>query len=399
MLPYSEIFNKNFFPTLCHSDLAYFDNAASTQTHMWVLNSMQKYYCEYRSNTRRSGYYISDKATTAVENARFSVANMLNAKPHQIAFNSGATQGLSWVANWCKNYPVAIITNVEHNSNIVPWLSQARTVAGGELVILNAHDDLNSINKIFEKHAGRAVLSITAASNVTGMCVPYKYMSDMAQQRGIPVCLDANQIISYEHLDMQLLSGITWAVFSAHKMYGPTGVGVIYSRDGFDHLDPPYWGGINVQHLDLNSGFVSSLGPHRMEPGTQNIAGIIGTGTAAELIQYATHEHIQSVQANLSHHLTLGGIKELADLDPIGEGFGIGHKTISFRSIKYNPSDIAELLSQQNIAVRAGRLCAHDHVHSLSDMGVLRVSLAPYNTVDDCVRLILGLRKALTILS
>ena len=399
MLPGDDVLNKQYFPTLAGSDLAYFDSAASTQTHTWVLDAMQRYYCEYRSNTHRASYAISEIATQAVEDARLSVANLLNVHSNQIAFNSGATQGLNCVAHWCRHYPVVIVSNLEHNANLVPWLYQGRTINDGSLVMFNVHDDIRSIYQLFEKHAGRAILSITAASNVTGTQTDYALLSAMALDRGIPVCLDATQIISCSPLDLSSYDGITWAVFSGHKMYGPTGVGVMYSRDGFDHLDPPIWGGGNVQHVNIHNGFVAAKGPHRMEAGTLNAAGIIGLGAAAELIQYATYEQIQNLQRSLCNHLKFCGIDQFKDLEPIVMGFEPNYKIIAFRSIKYNPDDIAALLAQQNIAVRSGRMCAHDFVQSLSQSGVLRVSLAPYNSIDDCDKLISGLASSLHSLS
>lgn len=405
MLPYGNVFDKQFFPTLVNNDLAYFDSAASTQTHAWVLNAMQRYYCEYRSNTHRASYEISDRATQAVEDSRLSVANLLNVDAGQIAFNSGATQGLNCVAQWCRHYPVVIVSNLEHNANLVPWLTQGRSINDGSLVIFDMpRHDTSSIYNLIEKHSGRAIISITAASNVTGEQTPYGLISKIARHYSMPMCLDATQIMSYESLDLQELPGITWAVFSGHKMYGPTGVGVVYSRDGFDHLDPPFWGGGNVQHVNVYEGFSAVSGPHKMEAGTVNAAGIIGMGAAAELIQYATHDHIQELHLSLCHHLKFHGIEDFEDLEPIGlgnylGGYGFGYKTIAFRSIKYSPADIADLLAQQNIAVRSGRMCAHDYVNSLSNHGVLRVSLAPYNTVDDCKKLISGLGAALRCLN
>jgi selenocysteine lyase/cysteine desulfurase len=130
-----------------------------------------------------------------------------------------------------------------------------------------------------------------------------------------------------------------------------------------------------------------------------NAAGIIGLGAAAELIQYATYEQIQNLQRSLCNHLKFCGIDQFKDLEPIVMGFEPNYKIIAFRSIKYNPDDIAALLAQQNIAVRSGRMCAHDFVQSLSQSGILRISLAPYNSIDDCDKLISGLASALHSLS
>lgn len=396
------IFSPEYFPTLSHSGVAYFDNAASTQTHQWVLDAMNKYYCEHRSNSHRGSYDIAEQTTSAVEQARRSVADFVQAEPEQIAFTTGATQGLNMVANWCRKYPVVIVTNMEHNANLAPWLAQGRSVPAGNLAVLNIDRDpsatLLAAHTLFEKHAGRAVLSITAASNVCGTSSSYRALSDAAKAYGIPVCLDASQLISHQQLLTEECTGITWAVFSGHKMYGPTGVGALYSRPGFDQFEPLAWGGGNVLHTDINGGWTAAEGPSRMEAGTQNAAGMIGLGTAAELIGYATHAHIREKQAEVSIKLFELGVDLFPDLDLLNP-MSVGGKILTFRSTKYHPTDIAAVLGQRNVAVRSGKLCANNYVDSLSNNGVLRVSIAPYNTEDDCHRLISGIERALALLA
>jgi len=395
-------FLPQYFPTLTYSKQAYFDSAASTHTHQWVLDAMQQYYQQYRSNSHRASYHTAEQATAAVEQARISVANLIDAQPHQIAFNSGATQGLNTVAHWCRKYPVVIVSNMEHNANVVPWLAQGRSVADGSLVVLDISQDssetLYAAAKLFEQLAGRAMLSITGVSNVCGTYTGYKMLARVAKQYGIPVCLDATQLISYKQLPTEEFDGITWAVFSSHKMYGPTGTGVLYSRHGFDCYEPLIWGGGNVQHVDINKGFKSTSGPSRIEAGTANVAGIIGTGVAAELIGYATHNSINEHHCNLVNHLVDRGIGSFNGLDLVTPLCGDA-KILAFRSTRHHPSDIADLLAQRGVAVRSGRLCANSYVDQLSNTGVLRISMAPYNTTEDCDRLISGLTHALSSLT
>jgi selenocysteine lyase/cysteine desulfurase len=398
-------FLPQYFPTLTHTQQAYFDSAASTQTHAWVLSAMQQYYEQYRSNSHRATYHTAGKATAAVEQARASVANLIDAQPHQIAFNSGATQGLNTVAHWCRNYPVVIVSNMEHNANLVPWLAQGRSIADGSLAVLDLSQNISDISEtlyaaanLFERLAGKAMLSLTGISNVCGTYTGYKRLAQMAKQYGIPVCLDASQLISYKKLPTAEFDGITWAVFSGHKMYGATGTGVLYSQLGFDCYEPLIWGGGNVEHVDIYQGFRSLSGPGRMEAGTANIAGILGIGTAAELIGYATHQSIAAHQAKTIKYLVEQGIANFPDLDLITPVDYYEGKILAFRSIRYHPGDIADLLGEQNIAVRAGKLCAHSYVNQLSSTGVLRVSVSAHTTTQDCDRLISGLNTAIKLL-
>lgn len=397
------IFSTEYFPTLVHSNTAYFDSAASTQTHQWVLNAMAEYYEQYRSNTHRGSYAIANRATDAVERSREVIAGFIGAQPHQVAFNTGATQGLNTVAHWCRKYPVAFVTNKEHNANVVPWLAQGRSVANNSLIELDVSSDHSEVMcaaaKLFEQHAGQAVLSITAVSNVCGSYIDYNALANLAAEYGIPVCVDACQLVGTYPLDLSANPNITWAVFSGHKMYGPVGVGVLFSRPGFDSFDPPAWGGGNIQHVDIHSGFVGATGPGRMESGTQNVAGIVGIATAAELINYVTYEYISTQAQTLADYLLIAGkFDSIPDMELLNSTT-YNNKIFTFRSTRYHPSDVSDILASRNIAVRSGKLCAHSYVNRVSNTGVLRVSVAPYNTLSDCDRLIAGIRAAVEILS
>jgi cysteine desulfurase/selenocysteine lyase len=203
----------------------------------------------------------------------------------------------------------------------------------------------------------------------------------MAHAVGTRVCLDITQSVAHKQIDLSKYSA-EWAVFSAHKMYGPTGVGALYCRFGFENMRPLQYGGGQIDHLDFNSAlFKNSI--ERMEPGTQNIAGILGFGVAAEFINYVTYDEIRLIELNLyEHFISNKDINSLVDVDRLFSQKDVTN-IFSFRSNKYSPYDLATILGSKGIAVRSGRVCAHPFVNNLSNNGILRISLAPYNTVEE----------------
>jgi cysteine desulfurase/selenocysteine lyase len=400
----NNLFSREEFPTLKNKpDLIYLDNAATTQTHRLVVDRMNTYYNYNRATSHRGEYPLSHLATDDYENAREQVANLVNAPADHLMFTTGATQGLNMVAEWCKDVPVVILTGAEHSANIVPWLAQGRSVDNGGIKIIpikmysdGSHGvDLERARKIIESNP-QAILSITTTSNATGFNSEWQRLADMAHSVGTRVCLDITQSIAHKQMDLTK-SSIEWAVFSAHKMYGPTGVGALYSRFGFENLRPLQFGGGQITHLDFNQVLLKNT-IERMEPGTQNIAGVIGFGIAAEFINYATYDEIRRIEYDLFQSVinndTINSLpldRLYADKEPT--------TIFSFRSTKYSPYDIATILGSKGIAVRSGKVCAHPFVNSLSNNGILRVSIAPYNTSDDIDMLGSKLAETIALLS
>lgn len=401
-----DFFSKEDFLTLKNNpDLVYLDNAATTQTHRWVVERMNKYYNHQRATTHRGSYPLCDRTTEDYENARQQVANLISADARQLMFTSGATQGLNFVAEWYKDVPVAIISAAEHTSNIIPWLTAGRSVENGRLKVIpvkvyndgSQGFDLDAAKAILEKHPG-SILSITTNSNVTGFNTEWETLTDIARLHGTAVCLDATQTIAHKQLDMSAKNkhAPDWLVFSAHKMYGPTGIGALYHRHGFENIRPLTFGGGQVDHVDFNSIiFKNSI--ERVEPGTQNIAGVLGFGMAAEFINYVTYDEIKRIEYNLYDCFTSNkDIKSISELDPLYPDKELT-SIFSFRS-KLSPYDISTILGSKNIAVRSGKLCAHPFVNMLSNNGILRISIAPYNTEQDIILLGSKLKEAVNLL-
>jgi cysteine desulfurase/selenocysteine lyase len=389
---------KTNFPTLVNNpDLVYLDSAASTQTHQSVLDRMNKYYEEQRCNVNRGDFHISQEVSADIDTAREQVAELLNVKSEHIMFTSGATEGLNIIADWLKDAPVVIITEAEHTANILPWMAQGRTTENGRLVVLPITErglvDVSDAVKVFEKFP-YAVLSIHSHSNVTGIGTDYKRLTKAAHDQGIRVVIDGCQTIGTHEFDPFT---VDYAVFSGHKMYGPTGIGFMYSRLPFDRVKSVRLGGGAVSHYDFSGNVQFYDGPAKHEVGTPNIAGILGLGVAAEYIKFVgyneMHRHFNKLDFAMSDS-DMFNIKGLKLIYPNYRQNG--RYVYSFVCDGYHPSDVSALLGMDNIAVRVGKLCAHPIVNKVSGgKGVLRISPGIYNTEEDIQKLSEALCKAI----
>jgi cysteine desulfurase/selenocysteine lyase len=389
---------KEQFPTLNNDiTLAYFDSAASTQTHQSVLDRMNKYYEHQRCNVNRGDFRISKEASEEVEVARQSVADLIDAKPEQIMFTAGATEGLNIVADWYKDAPVVIITEAEHTANILPWIAQGRTVENGRLQVLPINEygmlDFDHAVKLFENNP-QSVLSIHSHSNVTGIPINYKKLTKAAHSSGITVIIDACQTIGTHKFDCYT---VDHAVFSGHKMYGPTGTGILYSRRPMEDLRAVRMGGGAVKHYDFSGNIDFYDGPTKHEVGTPNIAGILGLGIAAEWINFIGYDVITSRLQDLDLSMSDADIFNIKGLSLIYPNYRQnGRHVYSFTCEGYHPSDVSAFVGLDNVALRVGKLCAHPIVNKVSGgKGVLRISTGIYNTQEDVQKLSESLCKAI----
>ena len=389
---------KEQFPTLNNDPtLAYFDSAASTQTHQSVLDRMNKYYEHQRCNVNRGDFRISKDTSEELEVARQSVADLIDATPEQIMFTAGATEGLNIVADWYKDSPVVIITEAEHTANILPWIAQGRTVENGRLKVLPINEygmlDFDHAVKLFENNP-QSVLSIHSHSNVTGIPINYKKLTKAAHSSGITVIIDACQTIGTHKFDCYT---VDHAVFSGHKMYGPTGTGILYSRRPMEDLRAVRLGGGAVQHYDFSGNIDFYDGPTKHEVGTPNIAGILGLGIAAEWINFIGYDVITSRLQELDLAMSDADIFNIKGLSLIYPNYRQnGRHVYSFTCEGYHPSDVSAFVGLDNVALRVGKLCAHPIVNKVSGgKGVLRISTGIYNTQDDVQRLSEALCKAI----
>jgi len=390
---------KDEFPTLkSNSDLVYLDSAASTQTHQSVLVRMNKYYEEQRCNANRGDFPISQLVSADIELAREQVAELINAKPEQIMFTAGATEGLNIIAEWYKDAPYVIITEAEHTANILPWIAQGRTIDNGRLIVLPVTErgtlDTNKACELLAKYPN-GVLSIHSHSNVTGIGTDYKKLTKAAHDQGIKVIIDGCQTIGTHEFDPFT---VDHAVFSGHKMYGPTGIGFMYSRLPYDRFRSVRLGGGSVVSYDLNGNVDFYDGPAKHEVGTPNIAGILGLGVAAEYTNYIGYDEMKKHFTDLDFALSDTDIFNIKGLELVFPNYRQnGRYVYTFNCNGFHPSDVSAYLGTQNIATRVGKMCAHPIVNKLSGgKGLLRVSPGIYNTKEDMNKLSEGLCKAIS---
>ena len=390
---------KDEFPTLKNdTGLVYLDSAASTQTHQSVLDRMNKYYEEQRCNANRGDFPISQQVSADIELARQQVAELINAKPEQIMFTAGATEGLNIIAEWYKDAPYVIITEAEHTANILPWIAQGRTIDNGRLIVLPVTErgtlDTNKACELLAKYPN-GVLSIHSHSNVTGIGTDYKKLTKAAHDQGIRVIIDGCQTIGTHEFDPFT---VDHAVFSGHKMYGPTGIGFMYSRLPYDRFRSVRLGGGSVVSYDLNGNVDFYDGPAKHEVGTPNIAGILGLGVAAEYINYIGYNEMVKHFTEIDFAMSDTDIFNIKGLDLIYKNYRQnGRYVYTFNCNGFHPSDVSAFLGIQNIATRVGKMCAHPIVNKLSGgKGLLRVSPGIYNTKEDIEKLSEGLCKAIS---
>ena len=389
---------KKEFPTLRNnSDLVYLDSAASTQTHQSVLDRMNKFYEEQRCNVNRGDFHISQQVSADIELAREQIAELINAKPEQIMFTAGATEGLNIIADWYEDSPVVIVTEAEHTANILPWIAQGRTVENGRLVVIPVTErgniDTNEACKLFDKYP-YSVLSIHSHSNVTGIGTDYKKLTKAAHDKGIRVIIDGCQTIGTHKFDPFT---VDHAVFSGHKMYGPTGIGFMYSRLPMERFRAVRLGGGSVSHYDFKGNVEFYEGPTKHEVGTPNIAGILGLGVAAEYVNWIGYDKMKEHFTEMDFAMSDSDIFNIKGLNLIYPNYRQnGRYVYSFTCDGYHPSDVSALVGIDNIAIRVGKLCAHPIVNKVSGgKGVLRVSPGIYNTKEDIEKLSEGLCKAI----
>lgn len=392
---------KDSFPIFQNlPNLRYFDSASTSQTPQPVLDAMNAYYETYRANTGRGEYTLTDTATHAVSVAREQVADLINVPSKHVFFTSGTTDSLNRIAQWCKSYDVVIVTEAEHNANIIPWLVQGRTEKNGKLVVLpindfNGYVNIDELESVLASCEGSALLSFCATSNVTGITQPWESMADLAHKYGCSVAVDFCQTVAHEKIDLTA-TPVEWACFSAHKMYGPTGVGALYTAFDAEELTAIRYGGGAVEHVSFNDVvYADNVDKH--EPGTPNIAGIVGFGVAAELINYVGYNKIAEAEVDVAVNLLSYGFDDLPNcklychtVDPHGP-----RSIYSFVPTVGHSHDIAVMLAHSGVAVRTGKVCAHPLVNRISpSKGIVRVSIAPYNDLDDCRELVSQLKSA-----
>ncbi len=383
--------------------LVYFDNAATTLTPQVVIDKMNEYYLKYGANVHRGIHSLSEQATAEFEATRDAVQNFIGAnKREEIIFTRGTTESINLVARsfgdaFIKQNDEIIISHLEHHSNIVPWqMLCERTGAKLKVIPINTKGELliHEYKKLLTSKT--KLVSVNYASNALGTINPIKEMITLAHSFGAKFFVDGAQAIGNYPLNMQELNCDFFA-FSAHKMYGPNGVGVLYGKEEILNAMPPFHGGGDmIDTVTFEKTTYNHL-PHKFEAGTPNIADVIATKTAIDFIQSIGLQKIQKHKEMLLHYATQR-LEKIAGLSIIGTAEK-KCAVISFVIDGIHPQDLATLLDKYGIAIRTGHHCTQPIMQFFNIPATARASFSIYNTKEEIDYFIQSLEKVMAILN
>lgn len=377
--------------------LVYFDNGATSQKPQSVIDAITNFYSNENSNIHRGVHTLSQEATSAYEGVRKKVQKFINAKHnHEVILTSGTTGGINLVASsfgekLVRKGDEILITAMEHHSNIVPWQILCER-KGAKLVVVPISEtgeiDIDDFKNLISPKT--ELISLVHISNSLGTANPVKEMIKIAHSQSIPVLVDGAQAVHHTPVDVQDLDADFYA-FSAHKMYGPTGVGVLYGKEELLNSMEPYQGGGDmIKSVTFEKTIYNNL-PHKFEAGTPNIAGGIGLGAAIDFINSIGFDFIQSHEAELIRFATsqLSSIKGIRFIGTAKERAGL----VSFVLNGIHPYDTGVILDKLGIALRTGHHCTQPVMNFFKVPGTVRASFAVYNTKDEIVKLVEGIER------
>lgn len=383
--------------TVYGKPLIYLDNAATTQKPRCVVEAITEEYYSVNANVHRGVHFLSQQATELHEASRETVRSFINARSTaEIIFTRGTTESINLIASSFTDSQMEagdeiIISTMEHHSNIVPWQLQAER-KGIKLKVIPMNDRgevlLDEYTKLFTERT--KLVSITHMSNVLGTINPVKEMIATAHAHNVPVLVDGAQAVPHMKVDVQEL-GADFYAFSGHKIYGPTGVGVLYGREEWlDHLPPYQGGGEMIQNVSFEKTTFNSL-PFKFEAGTPDY---VGTTALARALDYVSSIGIEAIAAH-EHELTQYAMKRMKEIEGLrifGESEQKGG-VISFLVKDIHHFDMGTLLDRLGIAVRTGHHCAEPLMHRLGIEGTVRASFALYNTFEEVDHLVEGINR------
>lgn len=375
--------------------LVYLDNAATTQKPRCVIDAISEAYCTINANVHRGVHHLSQVATEQFEEARRTVQNFINA-PHsrQVIFTRGTTESINLVASsfgnsFLKEGDRVIISTMEHHSNIVPW-QLLRDRIGIEIRVIpllpDATLDVEAYKDLFNERT--RLVSLTHVSNVLGCTNPVKECIDIAHSNGVPVLIDGAQSTPHTKVDVQALDA-DFFVFSGHKVYAPTGIGVLYGKEEWlEKMQPYHGGGEMIQTVRFEKTTYNEL-PYKFEAGTPDYVGAIALGKALEFVQQIGIENIARHERMLTQY-TLERFAEIENMRIIGKPDG---SAVSFLVGDIHPADLGTLLDRLGIAIRTGHHCAQPLIDHLGIPGTVRASFALYNTKEEVDTLVEGIKR------
>lgn len=387
-------------------ELVYLDNAATTQKPQVVLDAIMEGYSKWNANVHRGVHHLSQVATEKHEQARKKVAEWLNAVAEEVIFTKGTTDSINMLARSFGDAMVnegdeIIVSQLEHHSNIVPWqmLCERKKAV---LKVIPLREDLSIDIEAFKGllNERTRLVSVAQVSNVLGIINPVEEIIRYAHAKHIPVCVDGAQSVPHLAVDVKKLD-CDFLVMSAHKMYGPTGLGVLYGKkEWLDKLPPAEGGGEMIEHVRWDKTTYNVL-PYKFEAGTPNYIGSYAFSKALEYVQEIGIEDIARHEEELVEYIE----ERLSDLERV-KIYAAGQKkagAVSFNVYRadgglIHPFDVGVLLDRQGVAVRTGHHCAEPLIEHLGVPGTLRASVGLYNTKEDIDKLIAALERAIMML-
>jgi len=382
--------------------LVYFDNGATTQKPIQVIDSIVKYYSEINSNVHRGVHHLSQLATDAYENTRKRVRSFINAPTTKgIVFTKGTTDSINIVASsfakaFLNKGDEVIVSELEHHSNIVPW-QLACEQYGAVLKVLPISDDgsmqVEQLENIISPNT--KIIAVAHVSNALGVINPVKKIIDIAHKRNIPVLVDGAQAIPHQKVDVTDLD-CDFYCFSAHKMYGPTGVGVLYGKEKWLEQMPPYQGGGEmIESVSFTKTTYNEL-PYKFEAGTPNIAGVVAFEKAIDFMEGLGVDNILNHEKELLHYAT----EKLLAIDGI-KIYGTAKNkaaVISFLHSSIHQYDLGTIIDKMGVAIRTGTHCAQPVMDHYGISGTMRASFAVYNTKEEIDAFINAINVAINML-
>ena len=388
-------------------ELVYLDNAATSQKPQPVIDAITQAYSTWNSNIHRGVHHLSQVATGKHEEARQKVAKFINAKePEEIIFTKGTTDSINALAFSLGELLVhegdeIIVSSVEHHSNIVPWqmLCERKKAV---LRHIPLKEDLSLDIETFKGllNTRTKIVSVAHVSNVLGTIQPVEEIIRLAHEKGVPVCIDGAQSVPHMKVDVQALD-CDFMAFSGHKMYGPTGIGILYGkREWLEKLPPHEGGGEMINHVRWSGTTYNDL-PYKFEAGTPNFVGSWALKTAIDYMEAVGMEAIEKHERELTEYCE-SRLREIDGVHIYADGqtkVGVISFNVYAGSQLVHPLDIGTLLDQQGVAVRTGHHCAEPLIDELNIPGTVRVSFGLYNDKHDVDAFIAALQKALMILA
>ncbi len=383
--------------------LVYLDNGATSQKPQSVIDELVRYYTTENANVHRGVHTLSQNATEDYEGARAKVRRLLNAADdHEIIYTRGTTDSINMVAQSYGKQNIGpgdeiIVSNMEHHSNIVPWQMLCEE-KGSVLRVVPIDESGDLLMDEYEQMLSprTKLVSITHVSNALGTIVPVEQIISMAHAHGVPVMLDGAQAVPHMAVDVRNLD-CDFYVFSGHKLFGPTGIGILYGKaEMLEAMPPVQGGGDMIKSVTFEKTIYNDL-PYKFEAGTPNIAGAIGLGAAVDYVQSVGYEAFGSYEDELLDYGTKA-LKSIGGLRIIGTS---SHKAgiLSFVIDNVHPHDIGTILDAEGVAIRTGHHCAQPVMQRFQIPATARASLAMYNTKDDIDALVRAIDRVIEVFS